>query len=51
MKCSSCKFYQKSKMYGNYCNCHGAKPCMAKRRQSKSEHRNKAAKSRKEKWI
>lgn len=37
MKCTSCKFYVKSKTYGNGCACRGAKPCDVERKQKISK--------------
>lgn len=46
MKCTGCKYYQKSKMYGNHCICQGTKPCDIARNQTKYEHRKKSNKKR-----
>lgn len=32
MKCSSCRFYIKSKLQGNHCGCMGIKPCDTERK-------------------
>ena len=32
MKCSNCKYYVRSKVYGNSCSCAGSKPCDTERR-------------------
>lgn len=37
MKCSSCRFYIKSKTYGNGCACQGVKPCDVERKQKISK--------------
>lgn len=41
MKCSSCRFYIKSKIQGNHCGCLGSKPCEAERKQDKKKKLNK----------
>lgn len=43
MKCSECRFWQKSKMYGNHCRCLGTKPCEVDRhdKQYKARKRKK----------
>lgn len=46
MKCTGCKYYQKSKVYGNHCICQGTKPCDIARNQTKYEHRKKSNKKR-----
>ena len=50
MKCSVCKFYQKSKVYGNHCICTGTKPCEVDRNNKKREHHKKEYRKRKEKY-
>lgn len=43
MKCSGCKFYVTSKVYGNYCKCdESLRPCVAKRREK--AHKKRKAK-------
>ena len=51
MKCSSCKFYQKSKVYGNHCICQGVKSCDIDRNQTKYEHRKKSNRKRRERYA
>ena len=46
MKCTGCKFYQKSKMFGNHCICTGTKPCEVKRHKKIHEHHKKQNKKR-----
>ena len=41
MKCSNCKFYTKSKVYGNGCSCRGNKPCDIKRKITKKSYKKK----------
>ena len=41
MKCSECKFWQKSKMYGNHCRCLGTKPCDVDRNYKQYKARKK----------
>lgn len=41
MKCSECKFWQKSNMYGNHCRCLCTKPCEQTRRYKSNQKRNK----------
>lgn len=41
MKCSTCKFYIKSKVYGNNCSCRNNKPCEIKRNINKRKKLNK----------
>lgn len=50
MKCSSCKFYQKSKMFGNHCICTGAKPCEIDHRDKRYKHLKKVHNKRKERY-
>lgn len=45
MKCSNCRFYIRSKVYGNSCSCRGLKPCEIERK----EKYDKARKARKDK--
>lgn len=34
MRCNKCKFYVKSKLFGNYCSCNAQKkPCELERKQ------------------
>lgn len=33
MKCSDCKFWTRSKTYGNSCSCRGEKPCERKHKE------------------
>lgn len=51
MKCSLCKFYQKSKMFGNHCICTGAKPCEVDRNNKKRDFFNRKERKRKEKYV
>lgn len=41
MKCSECKFWQKSKMYGNHCRCLCTKPCEVDRHDKQYKARKK----------
>ena len=42
MKCSTCKFYVKSKAYGNGCAYRGNKPCdIERKRKSSKKYREK----------
>ena len=50
MKCSSCRFYQKSKVYGNHCICTGTKPCEVDRNNKKREHHKREERKRKEQY-
>ena len=51
MKCSECKFWQKSKMYGNHCKFRdGVKPCEFDRRNKETKARRKRAKRKMEKY-
>lgn len=50
MKCSGCKFYVKSKVYGNSCSCRGVKPCDLQRNKVKRNHHSKIKKTKKEKF-
>lgn len=49
MKCSKCKFYTRSKVYGNSCSCRGVKPCDVQRNNTKRKYHSKIKKSKKEK--
>ena len=42
MKCSQCRFYMRSKVYGNGCTCTGLKPCEVARKNK--EHKRKIRK-------
>ena len=33
MKCTDCKFWTRSKTYGNSCSCRGEKPCERKHKE------------------
>lgn len=45
MKCSTCKYWQKSKLYGNHCKfLDGVKPC-------EFDRRNKATKAKRKKKM
>jgi hypothetical protein len=50
MKCSGCKFYKKSKVYGNHCICMGTKPCDVDRNNKISKHYKKERTKRKQKF-
>ena len=41
MKCSECKFWHKSKMYGNHCRCFCTKPCEVDRNYKQYKARKK----------
>ena len=41
MKCSECKFWQKSKMYGNHCCCLCTNPCEVDRNYKQYKARKK----------
>lgn len=42
MKCSLCKFWQKSRMYGSHCTCtRSVKPCELERHEKRSKARRK----------
>ena len=51
MKCSECKFWQKSKMYGNHCLCFGTKPCEVDRNDKQYKARKKKKMERYDKSI
>ena len=41
MKCIECKFWQKSKMYGNHCRCFCTNPCEVDRNYKQHKARKK----------
>lgn len=51
MKCSGCKFYVKSRTYGNSCSCRGTKPCDVARIKAKREHGKKVERKRRERYA
>lgn len=51
MKCSDCRFYSRSKCYGNSCTCRGEKPCERKHKDvAKKKHRERINKKRSQRY-
>lgn len=48
MNCSKCRFYTRSKVYGNGCSCTGVRPCDIERKVKYDKARK--AKRRDKKW-
>ena len=46
MKCSECKFWTRSKCYGNSCTCRGEKPCEKRHHESKKKRDHRENKKR-----
>ena len=42
MKCSQCRFYMRSKVYGNGCTCTGLKPCEVARKNKEYKRKLKS---------
>ncbi len=51
MKCSKCKYYMNSKMFGSGCNCPGVKPCDIERKRKKNKYHKRDNKKRREKYA
>ena len=47
MHCTDCKFWTRSKTYGNSCSCRGEKPCECKHKEvrKKRDHRENKKRS------
>ena len=50
MKCSGCKYYMRSKVFGNGCSCKGVKPCDKERRAKRRKHHDDSNRKRGEKY-
>ncbi len=51
MKCSGCRFYLNSKMFGRGCNCSGVKPCDIERNRKKDRYQKKDKKKRRMRYA